>query len=172
MDAMFYLFAAAVATAAVLAAIAIWSPRATWIRVAALLVTAAILPLAYVQMTTLLSKPKPFDFAWFERNVERAAVLGVSLHEGKAIYLWLRLDGAAQPGYYVLPWRQRIAENLEDAVDGALNTRGGVMLEKPFSRRAFDELGQLNVKIVPPPTLPQKPPPRPPRLFNPRSKDI
>jgi hypothetical protein len=172
MDAMFYLFAAAVGTAAVLAAIAIWSPRATWIRVAALVVTALIMPLAYAQMTTLLSKPKPFDFAWFERNVERAAVLGVSLHEGKAIYLWLRLDDATEPGYYMLPWRQRIAENLDDAIDGALNSRSGVMLEKPFSRRAYEELGQLNVKIVPPPVLPQKKPPPPPRLFNPRSKEI
>ena len=172
MDAMFYLFAAAVGVAALLAAIAIWSPRATWIRVTALLVTALIMPLAYAQMTTLLSKPKPLDFAWFERNVERAAVLGVSLSEGKAIYLWLQLDGVAEPRYYVLPWRQRAAENLEDTVDGALNSRSGVMLERPFSRRAFEDLGQLNLKIVPPPVLPQKPPPRPPRIFNPRSNDI
>jgi hypothetical protein len=46
------------------------------------------------------------------------------------------------------------------------------MLEKPFSRQAYDELGQLNVKIVPPPLLPLKPPPQPPQIFNPRSKDI
>jgi len=172
MDVLFYLFAAAVGTAAVLAAIAIWSPRATAIRVTALAVTALIMPLAYLQMVGLLSKPKPLDFTWFERNVEKAAVLGVSLSEGKAIYLWLMLDGFSEPRYYVLPWRQRAAENLEDAIDGALNSRSGVMLERPFSLRAYEDLGELNVKIVPPPTLPQKPPPPPPQIFNPRSKDI
>jgi len=172
MQAMFYLFAAAAATAAALAAIAIWSPRATWIRVTSLVLTALIFPLGYVQMTTLLSRPKPFDFAWFERNVERAAVLGVSLSEGKAIYLWLHLEDASEPGYYVLPWRQKTAETLEDTLDAAVNSRSGVTLEKPFSRQAYEDLGRLNIKITPPPVLPQKPPPPPPRLFNPRSNDI
>lgn len=172
MDVLFYLFAAAAATAAILAGIAIWSPRATWIRVSALAATALVLPLAYLQMTGLLSKPKPMDFTWFERNVEKAAVLGASLQEGKAIYLWLQLDGYAEPRYYVLPWRQRAAENLEDAIDGALNSRGAVMLEKPFSWRAYEELGNLNVKVVPQPVLPKKAPPPPPQIFNPRSSDI
>jgi len=172
MDVLFYLFAAAVGTAAVLAGIAIWSPRATAIRIAALAATALIMPLVYLQMVGLLSKPKPLNFAWFERNVENAAVLGVSLSEGKAIYLWLLLDGFSEPRYYVLPWRQRAAESLEDAIDGALNSRSGVMLEKPFSLRAYEELGQLNVKIVPPPIPPRKLPPPPPQIFNPRNKDI
>lgn len=173
MDVIYYLFAATVFIAALLASIAIWAPRATWIKVVALAVTALFFPLAYAELTGLLSKPKPLDFAWFERNVEKAAVLSASLHEGKAIYLWLRLDGALEPRYYVLPWRQRFAENLEDAIDGALNTRGGVVLERPFSRRSYDELGELNVKIQPPPTPPRKRPPSvQPRIYNPRSSDI
>lgn len=172
MDVIIYLFAAAIGIAALLASIAIWAPRRTWIRVAAVAVMALFMPLAYAQLTGLLSKPKPMDFAWFERNVKRAEVLAISLHEGSAIYLWLRLDGALEPRYYMLPWRQRLAENLEDAVDGVAKSKGSIILQRPFSRQGFDEHGTLNVEIVPPPDMPMKPPPRPPRIFNPRSPEI
>lgn len=172
MDVLIYVFAAAVGIAALLASIAIWAPRRVWIRVVAVAVTALFMPLAYVYFTGLLSKPKPVDFAWFERNVERAAVLSISLHEGEAIYLWLRLDGEMEPRYYKLPWRRRAAEDLEDAVDAVSKSKGSIILKRPFSRHGFEENGTLNVEIVPPPSMPRKPPPRPPRIFNPRSPEI
>ncbi len=172
MNVLIYLFAAAVAIAAMLASIAIWAPRATWIRVTAVAVTALFMPLAYAELTTLLSRPKPMDLAWFERNVDQAVVLSVSLQEGKAIYLWLRLDASLEPRYYVMPWHKQLAEKLEDTIEAAVKSNSTVVLKKPFFKKGFEEHGDLNVHIIRPPRPPLKPPRIPPRIFNPRSDDV
>lgn len=172
MDILIYIFAAAVGIAAILASIAIWAPRKVLIRALAVAAAALFMPLAYVYFVGLLSKPKPVSFAWFERNVERAVVLSISLHEGEAIYLWLRLDGEFEPRYYRLPWQQRDAEALEDAVDAVSKSKGSIILQRPFTNHGFEDRGSLNVQIVPPPSMPRKPPPRPPQIFNPRSPEI
>lgn len=172
MDVLIYLFAAAVAVAAVLASIAIWAPRATWIRVTAVAVAALFMPLAYAELTGLLSRPKPMDFEWFERNVDQAVVLSVSLQEGKAIYLWLRLDSSLEPRYYVMPWRKQLAEKLEDTIEAAVKSNSSVVLKKPFFKKGFGEHGELNIQIVRPPSQPKKLPRIPPRIFNPRSDEI
>ena len=73
MDIIYYVFAAAIAIAALLSSIAIWAPRDTRVKVLALAVMTLFMPLAYVQLTGLLSRPKPMEFAWLERSVEFAA---------------------------------------------------------------------------------------------------
>lgn len=172
MDVIFYLFAATVTIGGLLTSIAIWSPRATWIRVTASLLAVLFLPLSYIGFASLLSKPKPKNLAWFERNVEKAAVLGASFEEGVAIYLWLRLDNSLAPRYYVLPWNQSAAEKLEETMEAAVKTNTSVIIIKPFSKDVFEQWGDLNIKIVPPATLPMKPPRFPARIFNPRSPNI
>jgi len=172
MDVLFFIFAGATAVAAALASIAIWAPRTTTVRVAAVLIASLFIPIAYVELTEMLSKPKPMSFEWFERSADQAIVLGVSLHEGKAIYMWLRLDGSMEPRYYELPWRQKLAEKLEDAIDGAIRNRSTILLKDPFFRRSLEEWGDLNVEIKPPPLPPLKRPAPPARVFNPRGEDI
>jgi hypothetical protein len=97
MDILFYLFAAVAIVTAIQAAIAIWTPRVAWVRMSAVIITALMMPLAYMSFTLLMSKPKPISLEWYERNAPRATVLGVSLDEGRAIYLWLMLDGETEP---------------------------------------------------------------------------
>lgn len=172
MDAIYYLFGAALIVIAAQATIAIWSPRILWLRIAAVVATAVFVPLAYVTLTVLLSRPKPVDFAWFERNADKATVLGVSLDEGKAIYLWLQVHGHTMPGYYVLPWRQRQAEHLEDTLHAAVQSRATVVLKKPFAKKSLEEKGALSIEIIPPASQPMKPPQVPARVYNPRSQDI
>ena len=172
MDTLFYIFAGAAGVAAALASIAIWAPRTTSVRVAAVLVAALFIPIAYVELIETLSKPKPMSFEWLERSADKATVLGVSLHEGVAIYMWLRLDGSMEPRYYVLPWRQALAERLEDAIEDAVARNSGVIITRPFARKSLDDLGELNVEIVPPPLPPQKRPLLPPQIFNPREFKI
>lgn len=172
MDAIYYLFTAALIIVALQAAIAIWSPRVIWMRISAVVVTAVFIPLAYVTLTMLLSRPKPVDFAWFERNADKAAVLGVSLDEGRAIYLWLQVEGHSMPGYYMLPWRQSQAEHLEDTLHAAVQSRAQVVLKKPFAKKSLEDKGSLSIEIIPPATLPSKPPRVPARVYNPRSQDI
>ncbi len=172
MDVLFYIFAATTGVAAALASIAIWSPRKTPVRVAAVVIAAMFIPIVYVELVEMLAKPKPMSFEWFERRAETATVLGVSLHEGTAIYMWLRLDGAMEPRYYVLPWRQALAEKLEDAVEEAIGEHAAVIITKPFGRKNFKKGGHLNVEIVRPPRPPQKLPRLPPQIFNPREFKI
>ena len=172
MDLIYYIFAAALGTAALLATIAIWAPRKTPIRVLALAAMTLFLPIVYVQFVGLLSKPKPVEWAWLERDVDRAEVLSVSFDEGKAIYMWLRLDGMIEPRFYSLPWRQQDAEDLEDAMEQASRTRSSVIVKDPFSKRSLEERGGVSVEIIPPATQPLKKHRIPPRVYNPRNPEI
>ncbi len=168
MDTLILLFAASIGVAALLATIAIWAPRATLIRVTAVVVTALFIPLAYLGLTEILSQPKPMEHEWFKRHVDEATVLGVSLDEGKAIYLWLRLDRSLEPRYYKLPWRMQLAEKLQNLIDEAIEENAMVKIKNPFARKSFDDLGDFNIEIILPPLPPQKLPPLPPQFFNPR----
>ena len=172
MDILFYVFAGGIALAAALATIAIWAPRPAGLRVLAVVITTLFIPVAYLQLIGMLSKPKPMSFEWFERSVKKAIVLGVSLHEDESIYLWLRPEGSFEPRYYVVPWNMKLAEKLEDAVDKAASKNSTVVLENPFYRRSFQEWGDLNIEIIPPPIPPLKNPPIAPRIFNPREERI
>ncbi len=172
MDILIYLFIGATGVAAALASLAIWAPRPTRVRIIAVVITALFLPVVYVQSIEMLSKPKPASFEWYERNADQAQLLGVSLHEGISIYLWLRLDSALEPRSYVVPWNVKLAEKLEDAVDEAIRRNSTIVIKRPFFRRSFEEMGDLNIEIIPPPLPPQKRAPPPPQIFNPREKNI
>ena len=90
--------------AAALASIAIWAPRPARVRILVVTMTLLFIPVAYVELAELLSKPKPMSFEWYYRNTDKAILLGTTLDEGKAIYLWLRLDGSLEPRNYKIPW--------------------------------------------------------------------
>jgi len=173
MDSLIYIFVATVAVVAILATISIWSPRRTRIRVVAVVMTALFLPLGYVELIELLSNPKPMSYEWFKTDAEFATVLGVSFDEGTAIYLWLRLENELKPRYYVLPWRNQLAQRLEEAVDDAVSKNSSVVIPTPFSPKSLEELGNMNIQIIPPAIPPTKTPPfAKPRVFNPRKQDI
>jgi xanthosine utilization system XapX-like protein len=172
MNALIYVFVATITVAAVLATIAIWAPRAPRVRLIALAATVLFIPLGYVQLVEMLARPKPVSFEWFRNDVEQAQVLGASLDEGRAIYLWLRVDKDIEPRYYVLPWRQDTAEKLEDLIDNAVRNNATIVLRQPFIRKFMKDQGELNANIVPPPLPPQKMPTPPPQIFNPRKPNI
>ncbi len=172
MDILFYVFAGATGIAAALASLAIWAPRMTKVRVAAVAITTLFIPVIYVELIEMLSKPKPMSFEWFRRGVD-AELLSTSLDEGKAIYVWLRIAGLTEPRYYKIPWNLKLAEKLEDAVDDAVRENSTIILKNPFYRKSLEEWGDLNVDILPPPLPPQKAfPSSPPRIFNPRNESI
>ena len=172
MNSLLLFFVATISVAAMLATVAIWAPRRPVVRFAALTVTVLFIPIGYLQLTEMLARPKPIAFEWFRRNVEQAQLLGVSLDEGRAIYLWLRVDQDIEPRYYVMPWKQEVAEKLEDMIDNALRNNATIVLREPFIRKFMEDLGDLNANIVPPPLPPQKMPAPPPQIFNPRQQNI
>jgi hypothetical protein len=170
MNDLFVIFGALLGLVAPLASIAIWSRRRTPVRTLAVVLTALFVPIGYIGITDLLSQPKPMQHEWFKRHVDEATLLGVSLSEGRAIYLWLRLDDSLEPRYYVLPWQQQLAEKLQNLVDEAIRDGASVTISNPFSRKSFDDLGSMNMQIVRPPQSPMKPPSPPAQIFNPRER--
>lgn len=115
MNEVLHLFAMSLGLATALAGIAIWSPRALWIKVSALTITTLFVPLTYVSVIDLLSRPKPVALEWSRAGLAEAKVIGADLREGEGIYLWLRVTGAAEPRSYALPWDQKLAEQLHKA---------------------------------------------------------
>ncbi len=172
MDNLIYVFIATTLVAAGLASLAIWAPRLPWVRISAVIAATLLLPISYLQFVEFLSRPKPHTMEWFERHAEAAEILGVSLEEGEAIYMWLRLSGEAAPRYYVFPWDLKMAEQLEEDVENAAARHGKLVMRNPFENRRQSEAGDLNVEIVPPPLPPTKAPSSMPRFFNPRDLKI
>ena len=172
MDILFHAIVGATVVAAALASITFWAPSPTRVRILAVVVTTLFIPIAYVQLVEMLSKPKPMSFEWYERAREKGQVLGVSLYEKESIYLWLRLPGSFEPRYYKVPWNLRLADKLQKAVTKAARGNSTVVLEDPFSKRILEEWGNLNVAIIPPSVPRMKHPPPPPQIFNPRERSI
>lgn len=159
-----YIFIAIVLLAAILASLAAWAPRRAWVRVCALIVTLLIVPIAFFQVTEMLSRPKPANYERLRRNVDKFTVLSASFDEQRAIYLWVRFEGDIQPRYYSLPWSNQLAENLPYTLEEAVQQNGNVVLRHFFSRQSLGDYGDLNVEIIPPRV--------PPRVFNLREKAI
>ena len=165
-------FFAALLAAVLLATIAVWAPRRTIPRAAAVILAVALIPASYVAVTEILGRPKPVAHEWWSDRTADAVLLGTTIDEGEAIYLWVQLDGETRPRYYRLPWRRTIAERIQEATDDAIRTRGRIEIKDFFSRRAWDNLGHVNIDIVPPSAPPLKPPPPPARVFDPKGNAI
>ena len=167
-----FFFFAAVLAAVLLATVAIWAPRRTVPRAAAVVLAVTLIPASYVALTEILGRPKPVAHEWWSGEATTAVLLGTTVDEGRAIYLWVQLDGERRPRYYELPWRRRLAESIQEATDEAIETRGRIEIKDFFSKRAWDELGVVNMDIVPPSVPPLKLPPPPARVFDPKGNAI
>jgi hypothetical protein len=166
MNDAFYLFALSSGLAAALAAIAIWSPRALWVKLSALAVTALFLPGSYLTMVDLLSRPKPVGLEWTHRHLSDAAVLGANFRENQAIYLWLRVDGAEEPRAYVLPWDQRLAQQLYGAQRDAQAQGTALHVKDPFMD-GRDHEKPIFYALPQPPLPPKEVPTETPHLYRP-----
>ncbi|MCY4450428.1 MAG: hypothetical protein OXC01_00600 [Immundisolibacterales bacterium] len=172
MSLLFYFYLAAICAAVLLATVAIWAPRRTAPRAASVALAVAVIPASYAALTEILGKPKPVAHEWWSDRSASAVLLGTSVDEGRAIYLWVHLDGETRPRYYELPWRRTVAERIQEVTDEAIRTRGRIEIKDLFSSRAWDNLGFINIEIAPPSAPPLKPPPPPARMFDPRGDVI
>lgn len=131
MDLALYFFVPA-AVAAILANIGIWSPRNGWLKISAIAVTGFLLPLAFGSISELLSRPKPVSLEWARRAMPEARMIGASLQEGRAIYIWLQTHESPEPRAYVLPWSKQTAKQLQQAERSAKSSKSGVKIRNPF----------------------------------------
>jgi hypothetical protein len=158
MSQVLYLFIVSLGLATALAAICIWSPRALWIKVGALAITALLLPATYVSVVELLSRPKPIALERKQADFAEAKVLGADLREGEAIYLWLLNPEVEEPRYYVLPWDRTLARQLHRAQREATAQGTAVRARHLFS--PGQDRHQAPVFYAQPhPANPPKPPP-------------
>ncbi len=74
------------------------------------------------------------------------------MQEGKAIYLWLALEGTAEPRAYVLPWSEKLARQLHGARRSAEASGTRVKMRLPFEN-SLDRSDQVFY------AAPQSPPP-------------
>ena len=127
-----FLFAMAAGLAALLASIAIWAPRSLAIKAGALGCTVLFMPVAYAGLTDLLSRPKPVALEWWLGNAQEATVIGSQMREGSSLYLWLQLDGESEPRAYRLPWNQKMAQQLQQALEKAERDGTEARMRLPF----------------------------------------
>jgi hypothetical protein len=160
MNELFLVFAATVLLATLLANIGIWAPRRLWLRLSALLIAALFIPLAYASAASLLSRPKPTSLEWVRGQAAEATVIGSSVQEGVAIYVWLQMAGSPEPRAYTIPWNQDLAQQLQDARAEAQNNGTGLQMRLPFEK-SWDTR-EPKFYAMPQPQLPQKAPPPPP----------
>jgi hypothetical protein len=160
MNELFILFAATVLLATLLANIGIWAPRRLWIRMSALLTAALFIPLAYASAASLLSRPKPASLEWVRGQAAEATVIGSSIREGVAIYVWLQMPDSPEPRAYTIPWSQNLAQQLQDARAEAESQGTGLQMRLPFEK-SWDTR-EPKFYALPQPQLPQKIQPEPP----------
>ena len=127
-----FLFAMAAGLAALLASIAIWAPRSLAIKAGALGCAILFMPVAYAGLSDLLSRPKPVALEWWLGNAQEATVIGSQMREGSSLYLWLQLDGETEPRAYRLPWNQKMAQQLQQALEKAERDGTEARMRLPF----------------------------------------
>ena len=125
-----------------------------WLRSGAIVLSALLMATAYAGFSELLGRPKPADLEWAARNAEEAVVLAAEMQEGEAIYLWLRVDDAAEPRAYVLPWSMEMAKQLHRAQGQAQQQGTQVRMRGPFIDA--DEGGERMFYAAPQEPLPPK----------------
>jgi hypothetical protein len=122
-------FVLGVVLACGLASIAIWSPRKLWVKGTALAMAAALFGIGYAGFASMLSRPKPMSMAWAEQQIGEANLVGSSMVEGQAIYVWLQFDGSPEPRAFALPWDIRAAQQLQQALQEAEANGTGVRMK-------------------------------------------
>jgi len=94
-----------------------------WQRTAAATLFVVLVAVVYGGSAELLGRPKPLGLEW--RDAQQAQVLGSSMRENDAIYLWLQFDDGSEPRAYRLPWSIEAAQQLQTATqEGEANGTG------------------------------------------------
>jgi hypothetical protein len=149
-----YLFAGVALLAGLISSISVWAPRQLWIKCAAVGAAALFMPTVYLSFAHLLSLPKPVALEWWRDQAGEATVLGATMREEEAIFLWLALPGVAEPRAYQLPWSRDLAEQLQAAQREAESNRSQVQMRLPFEPSLDDR--EPKFYAMPQPRLPPK----------------
>jgi len=152
---LYLLFAIATILMAFVVNLALWSKRHVSLKLGALSAAVLFFATVYFGFSDLLSRPKPVDIEWAQRSTEEATVLGATMNEGEAIYVWLALDGVAEPRSYEIPWNQNMARQLHEAQQEAEASGAMVKMRLPF-KNSQDVVEEQQFYTPPQKALPPK----------------
>lgn len=127
-------FVIGAALAAVLCSISIWAPRSVRMKTVALGCAAMFLPVGYIGLNDILSRPKPMQLESLHSDLQEVAVISSLMKEDQGIYLWLKLPEVEEPRSYKLPWTDEAAKQLHKAQQDAEANGTNVKMKKPFER--------------------------------------
>jgi len=111
-----------------------------------------LIALVYAGAVEMTGRPKPVGLEW--RGTEEATLIGATMREGEAIYIWLQIDGAEEPRAYTLPWSMASAQELQQAMSDAEANGTGVKVAQPFEPSL--DTGAARFYAMPQPALPEK----------------
>lgn len=135
-----------------LALIAIMAPRRKLLKYTALLCTTLFLPVTYLTVNDLLSRPKPMQIEIAQNHLQNAIVTASLMREDEAIYLWLQMPGIREPRSYQLPWNEQMAVELHKAEREAEAEGTEVQMQMPESDTNESDKPQFQAtKRIPPP---------------------
>ncbi len=135
-----------------------------WRRVAVSSFFALLLAGLFFGYSDMLGRPKSARIEVLRPSESEAKVLGSYVVEGAGIYLWLQLKDVKEPRYYVLPWQENTARDLQRAIEeNAQSHGGGVTMRLPFER-SWDKRDAMFYP-EPQPMLPEKHGAPPPMMY-------
>src|SRR5215467_1951553 len=76
-----------------------------------------LLAVLFFGYSDMLGRPKATKLELLRTTEPEAKVLGSYALDGQGIYLWLQLAGSPEPRYYMLPWDEETARQLQKAVE-------------------------------------------------------
>lgn len=124
----------------------------TWQRAVAASLFVLLVGVVYAGSIEFLGRPKPIRLEW--RNVAEAEVLGSSIRENEAIYVWLQSDEDPEPRVYALPWSMEAAQGLQAAMEESEANGAGVQM-KMAAQPGLDDR-EPRFYALPQPALPDK----------------
>jgi hypothetical protein len=118
---------------------------------------AIVLGALFFGYSDMLGRPKSSRLEVLQGGMEEARVSGSYFTEGKGIFLWLLPPGSSEPRHYELPWDQKTASALQNAIEqNEQEHGGGVMMMGPAFEHSWDRF-EPKFYPLPQPKLPDKP---------------
>ena len=123
-----------------------------WQRTVAATAYVLLVAIVYGGSIDLLGRPKPVRLEW--RDLQEAQVLGSSLRENQAIYVWLQASPDSEPLSYALPWDMKMAQQLQTAMEEGEANGTGVQMN--LSKETGQDTREPMFYALPQPALPDK----------------
>jgi hypothetical protein len=123
-----------------------------WQRTVAATAYVLLVAIVYGGSIDLLGRPKPVRLEW--RDLQEAQVLGSSLRENQAIYVWLQASPDSEPLSYALPWDMKMAQQLQTAMEEGEANGTGVQMN--LSKETGQDTREPMFYALPQAALPDK----------------